>query len=152
VAGTAAIVHFCGHGQYQAGPPGGTGLVFRQGLLRPDQVRSFGRAAPIVFANACQSSAVHVPEHLGLAWSGLAAAFISAGALNYLGSLWPIEDSGSRDLAEDFYTRLVQGHTAGEALRQAKLAAIRADNPTWAAVVLFGCPRNRLNQAQPGLL
>jgi CHAT domain-containing protein len=140
----ATIVHFCGHGHYSERMLAETGLLFAQGLLRPGEIPSFERAAPIVFANACQASVPHSAETLGRAWSGLAAAFIEAGALNYLGSLWPILDSGSRDLAERFYSLLVEGHSVGESLRQAKLQAFSEGDSTWAAVVLFGCPRNRL--------
>ena len=149
-AGDAAILHFCGHGSYAHGTVADTGLVFRQGLLRPDDVPSFGRAAPIVFANACETGAAGEAEGLGRAWSGLAAAFIEAGALNYLGSLWPIVDSGSRELAERFYALLVEGHSVGEALRQAKLQSFSQGDATWAAVVLFGCPRNRLRSGAAG--
>ncbi|RSM88690.1 CHAT domain-containing protein [Kibdelosporangium aridum] len=139
----AAILHFCGHGQYAPE----SGLVFEQGLLRAQDIPAFGRGAPIVFANACETGVVQSGAELGRAWSGLAAAFIDAGALNYLGSLWPILDRGSRDLAERFYTLLLAGHSVGESLRQARLQAFQEDDSTWAAVVLFGCPRSRLTSA-----
>ena len=85
------------------------------------------------------------------AWNGLAAGFIHAGALNYLGSLWPILDEGSRKLAERFYALLVDGHSVGESLRRAKLQAFNERDATWAAVVLFGCPRNRLRSSDAEL-
>ncbi len=142
----AAIIHFCGHGRYSASTAGDTGLVFQQGLLRARDIPHFASAAPIVFGNACESGAARVgdDERLGRAWSGLAAGFIDAGALNYIGSMWPILDDGSRRLAERFYGLLVQGHSVGESLRRAKLHAFEENDPTWASVILFGCPRNRL--------
>lgn len=150
-ASGAAIIHFSGHGRYSDAAPDDAALVFRQGLLRPQDIPPFERAAPVVFGNACESGAAHAGDGLGQAWSGLAAGFINAGALNYLGSLWPVLDEGSRRLAERFYALLVDGHSVGESLRIAKLRAFSERDATWAAVVLFGCPRNRLIAGGAGL-
>jgi hypothetical protein len=140
----SATLHFCGHGRYRPDSQAETGLEFRQGLLRPQDVPPFGWTAPIVFANACESGATGSAAQLGRAWSGLAAAFIEAGALNYVGSLWLINDSSSQELADAFYTQLVDGCSVGESPRLAKLASYERGDAIWAAVVLFGCPRNRL--------
>jgi CHAT domain-containing protein len=84
-------------------------------------------------------------------WSGLAAAFIAAGAINYLGSLWPIFDESSKRMSESFYRHLHTGTTVGEALQRARIETFAGGpgrdggrDATWAAYVLFGCPRNRL--------
>jgi CHAT domain-containing protein len=140
----AHLVHFAGHRQYDPDRPGGSGLIFRGGLFTPDTLSIVLAEAPLVFGNACESATIRQAARVERAWSGLAADFIRLGASNYLGSLWPIFDSSSQRLAECFYRGLLDGLTVGEALRNGR-RAIRSDTDlTWAAFVLFGCPRNRL--------
>lgn len=83
-------------------------------------------------------------------WAGVASSFITDGAMNYLGSLWPIYDESSRRFAEIFYQQLLAGRTVGEALRQARQDAYARKDPIWAAYALFGCPRNRLRASTQG--
>ena len=64
--------------------------------------------------------------------------------MNYLGSLRPVYDESSLQLADAFYGFLDKGVSAGEALRRAKQRAFGAGDPIWSDVVMFGCPRNRL--------
>jgi CHAT domain-containing protein len=90
-----------------------------------------------------------VATQLDRGWSGVAAAFIERGAVNYLGSLWPIFDEGSRRVAEIFYRGVCRGETIGDALRDARQDAHGRHDLTWAAFVLFGCPRTRLRAARP---
>jgi CHAT domain len=143
---TAHLVHFAGHGYYDEHQPTRSGLVFRKGILTPEDLKIPLRGAPIIFSNACETGRVGRNESPGggRGRSGLAAGFITSGAVNYLGSLWPIFDDSSRRIAESFYQHLRTGYTVGEALRQARLEAYSENDSTWAAFVLFGCPRNRL--------
>jgi hypothetical protein len=140
----ADIVHFSGHGTYDDETPSESGLIFTEGSLRGSDIPSALKGNPIVLGNACQSGVVHMTDQAGRGWSGLAAAFIEAGSVNYVGSLWPIFDDCSRSFAERFYALLNEGISIGEAIRMAKVASFLAGDPTWAAIVLFGCPRNRL--------
>jgi hypothetical protein len=139
------LVHFAGHGYYDSEQPDGSGLRFREGVMRPLELTSAAPGAPIIFSNACETGLVGAAEGGGeRAWSGLAAAFISQGAANYLGSLRPIYDKGSALFALRFYKLLLAGHTVGEALLHARAAAFHSNDWSWDAYVLFGCPRNRL--------
>lgn len=146
-AGDAHLVHFAGHGWYDANGAPGAGLVFREGRLGADEPALVLRGLPIVFANACETGRLGTTVNDG--WTGLAATFIARGAVNYLGSLWPIFDEGSRRVAERFYEGVCRGETVGEALRQARLDALDRHDATWAAFVLFGCPRTRLRAPAP---
>lgn len=143
-ATTAHIIHFSGHGSFDAQCPTESSIIFRGGRLRAADVPQRLAGFPIVFSNACETGIAYDIEEAGRGWSGLAAAFIEAGAVNYIGSLWPVFDESSRRLAEEFYSLLNLGHSSGEALRRAKLTAYSAGDSTWAAMVLFGCPRNKL--------
>src|SRR6202012_986104 len=137
------IIHFAGHGVYDDANPTDSALIFKGGRLKARDVPAPLYGGPIVYSNACESGVGYQTDELR-SWSGLAAALIRAGAINYIGSLWPIFDESSLRIAERFYGLLNLGHSTGEALRQAKLEAFRANDPVWAALVQFGCPRNRL--------
>jgi hypothetical protein len=141
------VIHFAGHGLYDASNPEYAGLVFREGVLGLRDLNLPFAGMPIVFANACDSA--RVATQLDRGWSGVAAAFIERGAVNYLGSLWPIFDEGSRRVAEIFYRGVCRGETIGDALRDARQDAHGRHDLTWAAFVLFGCPRTRLRAARP---
>jgi CHAT domain-containing protein len=141
----AHLVHFAGHGHYDAAEPSRSGLVFRNGTLTPEGLSIKLSEGPLVFSNACESAVIRSDAvSVDKAWTGLAAAFIRLGATNYLGSLWPIFDASSQRLAECFYSGLLKGLTVGEALREGRREVRSDSDPTWAAFVLFGCPRSRL--------
>ncbi len=156
----AELVHFAGHGVYDDAEPARSGLVFASGVLSPAGLLQPLAGNPIIFSNACQSGVLDAGDgtdadarpgargHSG--WTGLAASFLLNGAANYLGSLWPIYDESSRALADEFYELLCAGTPVGEALRRARLAIHAAGDPTWAAFVLFGCPRNRVRPDRTG--
>jgi CHAT domain-containing protein len=149
--GSAHLIHFAGHGTYDEHDPASSGLVFDHGTLTGQMLVGNLEGDPIVFGNACQSGILTQVTSEGVAagWSGLAAAFIASGAVNYLGSLWPVFDEASRHVAVEFYRRLCRGIPVGEALRLARSDAYSDHDPTWAAYVLFGCPRNRLRPEGP---
>ncbi|MGZ5443549.1 MAG: CHAT domain-containing protein [Thermoanaerobaculia bacterium] len=143
-AAEADLVHFAGHGEYTSGDPERTGLVFNEGILNPETIREVFERNPIVFANACDTGKISNAGDVRQHWTGLAASFIHRGAVNYLGSLWPVFDDGSRRFAEEFYREVCAGRTVGEAVLAARADAYARGDVTWAAFALFGCPRVRL--------
>ena len=143
--GEANIVHFAGHCWFDPDRPGECGLIFREGVLTSAGFSAVLDGLPVVFSNACETGLLSPAQGTeGVLWTGVAASFLAGGAVNYLGSMWPVFDDGSRRIAQFFYERLCAGEPIGEALRQARLDAYERNDPTWAAYVLFGCPRNRL--------
>jgi hypothetical protein len=140
----AQIVHFAGHGVYRGGDSKHSGLIVSDGIISELDLTLSLSGEPLVFSNACESGILSSQGKAGRAWSGLAAAFINAGAVNYLGSLWPVSDKLSQQLAESFYRNVFAKCATGEALRRAREAAFDRRDSTWAAYVLFGCPRTRL--------
>jgi len=143
---SAHLIHFAGHGYYHASRPDLSGLQFREGTMRPQELNSVLTSAPIIFGNACETGLVAPIASGGRerAWSGLAASFISSGAVNYLGSLSKIFDDSSCRFAQQFYKLLIAGDTVGNALLHARKSAYDSNDPIWKAYVMFGCPRNRL--------
>jgi hypothetical protein len=146
--GNANIIHFAGHGLYDDEDENQSCLVFEHGRLRAADLTTRLRGFPIVFSNACETGVTSQSRSAGRGWTGLAAAFIAAGAVNYIGTLWPVFDDSSCRLSGRFYSLLSDGFSSGEALRIAREESYRSDDPTWAAMVLFGCPRNRLRASQ----
>ena len=77
---------------------------------------------------------------------GLASAFIYGGARGCIGALWPVYDRPAAQFAVQFYSRVLEGHMIGEAMRLAR-RQIRQEYPnqiTWAAYMLYGDPTYRL--------
>ena len=69
--------------------------------------------------------------------------FRSAGARTAITSLWKVDDEATRELFEDFYTRVWVGRESkSSALWAAKSALRKNGRPTrdWAAWVLTGDP------------
>jgi CHAT domain-containing protein len=148
----SVLVHFAGHCWFDKDQTDQCGLVFREGTLTASGLSAAFGAHPLVFGNACESGLL-TPSASddGVLWTGIASAFLTAGASNYLGSLWPVFDTGSRLLAESFYAAVCTGVPVGEALRRARLEAYDRGDPTWSAYALYGCPRNRFRPPRHGL-
>ncbi|EGF93633.1 tetratricopeptide repeat family protein [Asticcacaulis biprosthecium C19] len=91
------------------------------GLLTASDVAGLRLRARWVILSACNSG---TGRDAGGSYSGLAKAFMQAGADNLLVSMWPVRD----DVADRLSVETVRGHARGdsqaEALRQAVLALI----------------------------
>jgi hypothetical protein len=100
----AGVLHFAVHGTYA---PEGVleGLILVDGeRLDPMVVKGCAlRGAPFVFLNACQVGSSN--EVLG-DYSGMAEAFLHAGAAAVVAPLWSIDDAAAKDLALRFYARV----------------------------------------------
>jgi hypothetical protein len=53
-----------------------------------------GQEHPFIFNNTCWS------------WSGIADSFIGTGAMGYIGTLWAVENSVAKRVAEEFYSQV----------------------------------------------
>jgi len=154
---TFHVVHYAGHAAFDqertersrllmhGDPPTQSEPFFAQKIER------LLEGSPLVFLNACESSTTANERRDPSAYfaketQGLAAAFLYGGATACVGSLWPVFDDTAAELASTFYQRLFEGLTAGEALRQARVAVRSSmkDRVTWAAYALYGDPRYEL--------
>ncbi|MBD2606788.1 CHAT domain-containing protein [Scytonema hofmannii FACHB-248] len=91
--------------------------------------------------SACQTAVDINAKGQGIA--GVAYIFERAGAKAVMASLWAVDDEKTRQLMVDFYQKLNQGMSKGEALRQAKLKLI-ADHRHpfyWSPFILIGDAR-----------
>ena len=82
---------------------------------------------------------------------GITRAFVAAGALTTVASLWKVDDTATRVLMEGFYERLLVDApdgaspvSAAAALRDAMLAMIRSGWSVgqWAGFVCYGLSRS----------
>jgi hypothetical protein len=137
----ADVIHFAVHGTYDADVDK-EGLILVDGTaLDPLAIRGTPlRGRPFVFLNACQ---VGRGNQLLGDQSGLAEAFLAAGASGVIAPLWSIDDTLAREIATRFYERAMRGDAPAEIMRTER-AAFR-DTPettssTYLAYQFFGHP------------
>lgn len=115
------------------------------GLLTASEITDLKLDADWVILSACNTAGAEGPEAEGL--SGLARAFLFAGARSILVSHWPVRDDAAARLTTTALARLADGSAKGraEALQQSMLALM--DDPrdptlahpsAWAPFVLVG--------------
>jgi CHAT domain-containing protein len=116
-----------------AGDPGG-----EDGALTTEEVTGLALNADLVTLSACQTGQGRESRAEGV--SGLARAFLFAGARAVICSLWRVDDAATADLMADLYAGLKGGRPAADALREARLRRIAAGEPPlhWAPFVLIG--------------
>jgi hypothetical protein len=134
------IVHYSGHAFFDNVLPGRSGLVLCDGVLTASDVRfmlDFNRS-PIIYANACLAGRI---KSVSSRFTGLAAAFIAAGAAGYISPLWSIDDRDASALAVAYYDALLNdSRPIGQCLQIAKKAQAKSGSITWASYVLYGDP------------
>jgi CHAT domain-containing protein len=139
----AELLHFAVHGRYNPENPGQeSGIILTDGeSLHDNEIGSTNLpSTPVVFLNACQVGAGQ--QHLGV-YSGVAAAFVRAGASAVIAPLWKIDDEIAMQIAFDFYAAAAKGEPLSEILRKAREPFIKnfeTKSATWMAYQLFGHP------------
>jgi CHAT domain-containing protein len=78
----------------------------------------------------------------------LASAFATAGALAYIGTMWPIQDTVAVDFAAKFYSNLKK-YPAGEALKIARshIRSTSNDVNGWVPYAYFGDPGRKIQMS-----
>ncbi len=140
------IIHFCGHGVFNNEKPELSGLILTDGILTAQEIQKMKiQGFPLVFANSCEAASIKKSEGtLGI--NGVAKAFLTAGAIGFIGPIWKITDLLASEFAEKFYNRLIlKEMTVGEAIRETKLD-LREKYPyiLWASFSFFGDPTLRI--------
>jgi hypothetical protein len=137
------LLHFAVHGRYNPRDPGAeSGIILTDGeSLHANEVAARDLAThPVVFLNACQLAAGQL--ELG-SYSGVAAAFVEAGASAVVAPLWRVDDGLAKDIALAFYDRVAAGVPLSEVLRQAReqfVDSVDTTSATWMAYQLFAHP------------
>ena len=82
---------------------------------------------------------------------GLTAPLLEAGARSVVATQWRIGDRSTVQLVDQFYAAMAAGRPVADALRAAKLAAMRHGAPArdWAAFTVVGDPGARVALTPP---
>lgn len=118
-------------------------------LLTASEAASLKLSAQLIILSACNTAADDgTPGAEGL--SGLARAFIYAGARSILVSHWPVDDYATSILTTGMVAAIQQGNPRAFALRQSILALMSEDHDPrfahpryWAPFILVGEGRTR---------
>ena len=126
--------------------PGGK----EDGFLTPADLAGLRLAADMVVLSACRTAGGVTVAGEGV--QGLASPLVAAGARSVVATQWRVGDRSTVRLVEDFYDGLARGRPVAEALREAKLAAIRRGAPPgeWAGFTVVGDPLARVALVVPG--
>lgn len=137
VVPTVTFVHYAGH--LLPTRSGGGALVLAGGaLLGLDDLTTVDLSGlDLVFLATCASAGgVTMQGNGGL---NMASGAASRGARSVIGSLWDLRDREAGPIVREFYKRYGNGVTAGSALREARLAALRqgvSPGSAWSMVVI----------------
>ncbi len=149
--GNFSVVHFIGHGEYDAASDKGF-LIFQddQGNSYPVNDRSAkeifcGRGLRLVFLNACQTGQGGRADFN----SGVAPALVAGGVPMVVANQYSVLDASATFFAQHFYWSLAQGMSVGEAAREARIAvnySLSRESIDWAVPVLYARdPNSRLS-------
>lgn len=147
---SAEMVHYAGHAVFDENHPSESFLLLAPPADANGSDRLTGamlasadlQGTGLVILSACQTARVNGEPSSG--FSGLAGAFLLAGAGGVIGSLWRVEDESVRDLMQAFHATYRVQRSPAAALRAAQLAAISSQDPklrspaAWAAFRLIG--------------
>lgn len=148
------VIHFATHAQVDERSAARTALALApeagdSGFVGPGDLAALRLRADLVVLSACRTA--HGVLVAGEGVQGLTAPLLQAGARSVVATSWRIGDRGTVDFARDFYDALATGRPVADALREAKLAAIRrgASASEWAAFQVIGDPLVRLSLRRP---
>jgi pimeloyl-ACP methyl ester carboxylesterase len=147
-SGLYDVLHFAGHGFFDASDPGRSGLVCAGGdVLRGADLDGIGDLPALVFFNACEAARVRKPGVRGRRGlfglrksSSLAEAFLNGGVANFVGTHWPVGDDAALAFSTRFYERLLAGERLGDAMLAARRRVFEQDSIDWADYVHYGNP------------
>jgi hypothetical protein len=147
-AGCHDVLHFAGHGFFDAGNPGRSGLVCAgQEVLRGADLDGLGDLPALVFFNACEAARVRKPRGTQgqrlFAFrrsTSVAEAFLAGGVANFLGTHWPVGDQAALAFSTSFYQRLLEAAPLGDCVLAARRRVLALDSIDWADYVLYGSP------------
>jgi len=141
------IVHFAGHGRFDARQPGDSAVVLADGLLTDEQVLKLRWSRPpfIVINSSCESARSAPGTRIvsnERRSNGLAAAFLGRGVEAYLGHYFLVEDTAAARFSETFYDTLLRRRNVGSAVQTAREEALLRFGPdadlTGLGAVYFG--------------
>ena len=148
------VLHFATHALVDESTLARTALALspgdgEDGFLSPADLAALRLDANLVVLSACRTAGGVIVAGEGL--QGLTAPLLEAGARSVVATQWRIGDRSTVQLVDEFYDAMAAGRPVAEALRTAKLAAIRRGAPPrdWAAFTVVGDPEARVTLSRP---
>jgi tetratricopeptide (TPR) repeat protein len=125
--------------------PGGSD----DGFVSPADLAGLRLDADLVVLSACRTAGGVTVAGEGV--QGLATPLLAAGARAVVATQWRIGDRSTVRLVDDMYTGLARGEPVADALRDAKLAALKRGAPAgeWAGFTVVGDPLVRVALVMP---
>jgi CHAT domain-containing protein len=125
--------------------PGGSD----DGFLSPADIAGLKLDADLVVLSACRTAGGVTIAGEGV--QGLTTPLVAAGARSVVATQWRVGDRTTVRLVADLYGGLARGLTVAEALREAKLAALRRGAPPgeWAGFTVVGDPTAKVPLVVP---
>ena len=122
---SVGLIHIAAHGNKSTGEialspnPGWTSKFPQKSdyILKMSDVQAANLRARLVVLSCCHSGRGRILKGEGVV--GIARAFLAAGALSVLISLWAIDDEATMVFMKSFYQYLKEGKTASTAIHQA---------------------------------
>ncbi len=137
------VIHFAGHANFHPEDPMLSSLQFCYDKLYPRVIatKQFLHS-PVTILNACVSGGTKIS---GGEILGLIRGFVMAGSFSIIATNWRIDDLSPRILIQKFYEELIEGKSAGLALRNARKYVFNLpefnQNPLfWTSHSLYGDP------------
>ena len=139
------VIHLATHALVDDRALGRTALALApgdsgSGLVTPAELARLRLRADLVVLSACRTAGGVVVDGEGL--QGLTTPLLEAGARSVVATSWRVGDRSTLRLVDGLYAALAKGWPVVDALRAAKLAAMRDGAPpaVWAAFELVGDP------------
>jgi hypothetical protein len=139
------VIHLATHALVDDRALGRTALALAPGdsgpgLVTPGELARLRLRADLVVLSACRTAGGVVVDGEGL--QGLTAPLLEAGARSVVATSWRVGDRSTLRVVEGLYASLAKGRPVIDALRAAKLEAMRGGAPpaVWAAFELVGDP------------
>jgi CHAT domain-containing protein/tetratricopeptide (TPR) repeat protein len=119
------------------------------GFLSPADIAGLRLDADLVVLSACRTAGGVTIAGEGV--QGLTTPLVAAGARSVVATQWRVGDRSTVRLVADLYDGLARGLTVAEALREAKLAALRRGAPPgeWAGFTVVGDPMTKVALVRP---
>jgi CHAT domain-containing protein len=148
-SGRFDVLHFAGHGYFDANRPGESGLLCAgDEVLRGVDLDGIGDLPALVFFNACEAARVRrrtatrrqatQRRATRRPSTSLAEAFLVGGVANFLGTHWPVGDGAALAFSTSLYPALLSGRPLGTAIREARRAVQAGGSVDWADYVHYG--------------
>ena len=148
------VIHLATHALVDEGSLARTALALapgagEDGFLSPADLSALKLRADLVVLSACRTAGGVMVSGEGL--QGLTSPLLEAGARAVIATQWRISDRNTVRLVHDLYDALARGAPLADALRSAKLAAVRRGAPPseWAGFTVVGDPLVRIPLREP---